>query len=102
MRLTTTHRGHCPENLFALRHFQGVRIQSGTSIFNPSDGGMGDNTPSLVVHEMQITFLSNCNHTLLERFITRNQLRHTSFRVMISEVSVSSNQSVQPSESKCS
>ena len=34
---------------------------------------------SLVKHRMQITFLSKCNHSLLERFITHNQLRHTSF-----------------------
>ena len=61
IRLTTTHRGHCP-----------------------SDGGMSENTFSLVVHGMQITCLSNCNHTLLERFITRNQFRHTRLRVMIS------------------
>ena len=31
---------------------------------------MGENTSSLVVHEMQITFLFNCNHTPFERFIT--------------------------------
>ena len=67
-RPTTTHSGHRPES--SLHHVN--KKFSRVSAFNSAH---------LSGQTQDANYASfNCNHTLLERFITHSQLRHTSFQ----------------------
>ena len=74
-RPTTTHRGHRPENPWH-------HVISRVSTFNPAHLSPTAITRSSSVSSLIVSFAMRAS-------------------VMISDVSVSSNQSVQPSESKC-